>query len=87
MEHLQNMLDLISEPAFSVENGLICQVNRGAQAYLLEPGMPINTLIAAGAEEYAQLENGSLYLALKLGNTAVGVSVVRMEGRDYFILE
>lgn len=87
MEHLQNMLDLISEPAFSVENGLICQVNRGAQAYLLEPGMPIESLIAAGAEEYAQLDNGSLYLAMKLGNTAVGVSVVRMEGRDYFILE
>lgn len=87
MEHLQNMLDLISEPAFSVENGAIHQLNRGAQAYLLQPGTPVQDLIAAGAEEYALLDGGTLYLTLKLGSSTVGASVVRMEGKDYFIME
>ncbi len=81
------MLDLMLRPAFCVEDGNICYVNQAAQKYLLVPGTPVSELIGSGKEEYAEFTGGCLYLTLSLGSETLGVSVVKMDGQDIFLIE
>lgn len=83
----KTMLELMLQPAFLVEEGVICHVNSAAAAYLLEAGGPVAPMIACGSEEYAQFQGGQLYLTLSIGGQTVGASVTRMEGGDIFTLE
>ena len=81
------MLDLMIQPAFSVENGAIVKVNEACKKYFLEPGMQIEGLLATGKTEYRELQDGCLYLTLSVAGVPCGASVRKMNGMDIFVLE
>lgn len=81
------MLDLLVQAAFCVKDGVIVRVNHAAQQQQIQTGIPIDDLIFSGAEEYAALTSGCLYLTLTLYNCNLGASVTRQSGYDVFILQ
>ena len=90
MEQVQNalgMLDLMTQPAFCVRDGKIIKVNPAAAAFLIENGTNIQSLLHTGAEEYAALTSGCLYLTLAIAGQSVGASVSRMQDFDVFCME
>ena len=84
---INEMLDLMIQPAFSVVNGVISHQNAASGNLLLDQGMAINDLLDTGAEEYASLEEGSLYLTLRIGSQVCGASVRRFANADVFVLD
>lgn len=86
-ESTSGLLNLMVQPAFTVVGGVVDQVNAAARAYHLESGMSITDLLATGQEEYRALEEGCLYLTLRLAGLPYGASVRRMEEFDIFTLE
>ena len=90
MEQFQNalgMLDLMPQPAFCVQSGVIIKVNPAAAALLIETGTAVSPLLHAGAEEYADFSGGCLYLSLSIAGHVHGASVTRMGAFDVFCLE
>ena len=90
MEELKgapDLLDLMVQPGFYVENFKIVQLNAAAEGLLLCPGMDIRPLIDSGLEEYASFQGGCLYLRLRLTQTAIGASIVKQNGMDVFLLD
>ena len=81
------MLDLMIQPAFSVENGAIVKVNEAGKKYFLESGMQIEDLLTTGKNEYRELQDGCLYLTLSVGGVPCGASVRKINGIDIFVLE
>lgn len=65
-DRVQQMLELIEHPAFSVRAGVITGVNSAAAERMLQPGQDIYALIPAGKEEYDALESGAMALTLEL---------------------
>ncbi len=88
-KHNQNtaMLDLMLRPALLVESGAIRHVNPAAAKYLLAADTAIAPLIVSGSREYEEFTGGCLYLTLKIGETPLGASVVRMDNQDLFLLD
>lgn len=78
-------LDLMYQPAFSVENGLISHVNPAAAQFMLQPGMPIAVFITSGNEEYAQFSQGQLHLTLYLAGQTMGATVSSLDSRHIFL--
>ena len=90
MDHITDameMVDLLHHPAFCVQEGIVVKVNTAARQRLIEPGDPVSDLIKNGAEEYADLADGYLYLTLHLNEADLGFSVLRKNGFDLFQLE
>ncbi len=81
------ILDLMIQPAFSVENGTIQKVNEAGKKYFLESGMRIADLLSTGKTEYRELEDGCLYLTLTVAGIPCGASVRKINGIDIFTLE
>lgn len=81
------MLQLMPQPAFLVEKGVISHVNDAAAAYFLQVGQGVDTMILSGAEEYTEFTQGSLYLTLSVCDKPVGACVTRLENADIFTLE
>lgn len=81
------ILALMDRPAFWVMDGIVREVNPAAEARFITPGTGIKDLIRTGADEYAQLSSGSLYLTIGLGNTQWDASVMRLGGSDLFALD
>ena len=81
------LLDLMDRPAFSVQHGIITNVNPAAAGHMLEPGMAVQDLLHTGKEEYAQFESGLLYLTLSVAGQLLGASVSRMQDFDIFRIE
>lgn len=81
------MLDLMIQPAFTVKEGVIEQVNDGAKKYGLEAGMKMDELLLTGKAEYQQLQEGCLYLTLMVTDQPCEASVHPMDGYDLFTLE
>lgn len=84
---LQGWLNRFSCPAFSVKENIITACNHSAQALLLEPGRDIRELLMTGAEEYADFQQGCLYLKLKLSARGCGASVTKEGDSDLFLLD
>lgn len=80
-------LELMSQPAFCVKDGMITQVNRAARSYLIEPNTPVAPLLGDAAEEYAQFDQGCLYLTLRLAYQQFSASVTPVNGVDVFVLD
>lgn len=87
INHSINMLDLILQPAFCVEKGVVVRVNQAAAQRQIAAGTPVSSLLMTGSEEYADLTDGSLYLAISAAGEQYGASVTRMIGFDVFLLE
>lgn len=85
--HQPDMLDLIFQPAFYVQNGVITRVNRSAAQKLLEPGTPLSDLLEIGSEEYDRFQGGELYLFLRMEGVIVGATVTRVNDKDVFLLD
>lgn len=81
------MLDLMIQPAFTVENGIIEKVNEAGSKYFLEAGMQIADLLLTGKTEYRELQDGCLYLTLSVAGIPCGASVRKINGTDVFTLE
>lgn len=81
------MLDLMREPTFCVQGGIITKVNPAAAAYLIKAGTQVDSLLRTGAEEYADFTGGCLYLTLNLQGHSFGASVTRIQEFDIFRLE
>ena len=81
------LLQLMPQPAFLVEKGVISYVNAAAAPYFLQAGQDVTALIRCGAEEYAAFSQGSLYLTLSVCDQAVGACVTRLENADIFTLD
>ena len=86
-ESNSGILDLMIQPAFTVKDGIIDQVNEAAQQYFLESGTHIADLLLIGKSEYRELEEGCLYLTLSISGLPCGASVRRMDGFDIFTIE
>ena len=87
LEPTSGMLNLMIQPAFTVKDGVIIQVNEGAQKYFLEPNMPVEELLLTGKEEYKELKEGCLYLTLNLSGMPYAASVHPMEDFSLFTIE
>lgn len=81
------LLEKIATPAFCVRNGIITNTNQAANACMIEADTPIADLLETGAEEYANLKGGCLYLNLNISGESFGASVVRMDDYDVFCVE
>ena len=82
-----DLLDLMVQPGFYVENFTIVRLNAAAEGLLLSAGMDIRPLIASGLAEYEAFTGGCLYLRLGLSGKGVGASVIRHGGVDVFLLD
>lgn len=81
------MLDLLTVPAFSVTNNQITQLNQAASRLFLRVGLPIDTILEAGAKEYAHFSSGLLYVTLTICDTRWGATVTKLEDADIFVLD
>lgn len=81
------LLDMLARPAFAVKDGMIIHVNGEAAGYTFCQGMPVADLLATGAEEYAAMESGKLYLTLRFQGLSFDAGVTRMDGYDIFTVE
>lgn len=85
--HETQLLKLMGRPAFFVADGYVTQVNAEAASFHIAPGMAIADLLLTGAEEYAALGDGCLYLTLSVDEAHMGASVTRLGVCDVFCLE
>lgn len=81
------LLELLPQPAFCVRDGVICHCNHGASQLFIQPNTPVAVLLGDTAEEYAQLQDGSMYLTLHLGEQTAAATVTRTEELDLFVLD
>lgn len=86
-ESTVDFINIILQPAFTVKNGVIDQVNEAARKYTLEEGSCICEMLMTGVTEYSELTEGCLYLTLSIAGLSCGASVRRMKEFDLFILE
>ena len=82
-----DLLDLMVQPGFYVENFIIVRLNAAAEGLLLCQGMDVRPLIDSGLEDYTSFQGGCLYLRLKLSSTVVGASIIKQNGMDVFLLD
>lgn len=90
MEQTEDILTILNQmpcPAFLVKNGVISDANSPAVRCSLEPGCRIEDILDTGAQEYADFQNGCLYLTLNVCGKSCGASVTHRTGFDIFILE
>lgn len=86
-ERTIRMLDLLTQPAFCVQDGVVTAVNQSAQQRLISVGTPIQELLRTGLEEYNAFSGDRLYLTLTISGEEVGASVIRIEPDDIFRLD
>lgn len=90
MEQLSDgiqMLDLMIRPAFCVKNKIITKLNTPAAKLFLREGLPLDTILESGAEEYEAFSGGILCLTLTICGQRFGASVVRVGEEDVFTLD
>ncbi|MBE6977414.1 MAG: HAMP domain-containing histidine kinase [Ruminococcaceae bacterium] len=78
------MLDLMRQPAFCVESGVIRHINPAAGRFMLTVGQPIAPILDTGAEDYA-IFTGCMQLRMCLGGQLLDTTVVRQDGVDIFL--
>lgn len=81
------MLDLMVRPGFCVKDNEIIKANHAALNLMLTPGRTVSELLRTGKKEYAEFQDGCLYLSLDLGGESWGASVTRMGEFHVFLLE
>jgi len=81
------MLDLMVQPGFCVQNRMIVKANQPALSHMVTEGTDVYQILLTGKEEYAAFSDGCLFLTLMLGEHPFGASVSRIGEFDVFILE
>lgn len=80
------MLDLMLQPAFLVENGVIRHINQAAAHLPLTEGQPFLPLLCSAQEDYADFSD-IMQLRLQVDHQIMDASVLRREYGDVFILQ
>lgn len=78
-------LELMQQPAFFVESGLITHQNTAAGKFLLDNGTKVASLIVAGGEEYEIFTAGQLHLTVELGGIASGCCITKVESGEIWM--
>ena len=86
-EELYTILNLMDRPAFCVKDETICYANAAARQLLIRKDEPILPLLQTGKQEYANFQDGCLYLTLTLPGGVRGASITRTTGGDLFVLD
>lgn len=81
------MLNMMTQPAFLVQGGVIRHTNAAAGIYLLQENTPIAPMLSGCAADYETFTGDSLYLPLQIGGVRLGASVTKMDGCGLFIME
>ncbi len=84
---IDELLKLLTYPAFSVSDGTVTNVNGAAAQRQITPGMEIAALLHTGKEAYAAFTDGRLHLRLCIADTLWNASVTKAMGTDIFLLE
>lgn len=84
---MRGMLELIPQPAFLVNDGIVVLANQAAKQMMIQQDTSIITLLGEGAEEYAAFSGGCLCLTLTICDYAVPTVVTRMGVMDLFVME
>lgn len=84
---IADMLELISQPAFCVQDGIITCTNASARQLQIHEADAISTILETGAEEYQKFNGGTLCLAVSIGVTTYNASVIRKGACDIFRLD
>lgn len=81
------LIELISEPAFCVRDGIIQKVNRAARALSLSPGAEVSPLLLTGLAEYQSFTGGCLSLQLSAEGQPRGATVTKLTDAHVFVLD
>ena len=84
---IDDLLRLLSHPAFCVLKGSVINVNKAAAQRQITPGMEISPLLHTGKEAYAAFTDGRLHLQLCIADTLWNASVTKLQDGDIFLLE
>ena len=87
MQDYRVMMEQINTPAFLVQNGNIIAVNQRAAQYLIETDTPIAPMLASGAKEYSQFQQGYIYLNVILCGTPHPCTVLHLKDCHLFTVE
>lgn len=82
-----DILNIVSQPAFSVKGGVIIQCNDAAQRILIQEGTSIHSLLGSNSAEYDQFIEGCLFLSLSSNGQTISSIVSRIGEVDIFILD
>lgn len=81
------LLHEIPNAAFVVKDEIIVDANAAASQQGISTGRNIYSLLNTGITEYRQLQEGCLFLTLKLEGVSCGASVTHRQDYDLFLLE
>lgn len=81
------ILELMPRGAFCVQNGIITGTNESARKHAITVGNSVFDILLTGKDEYAQFQNGCLYLTLDLAGIPCGASVSCVNDTHVFLLE
>lgn len=81
------LLDLMVRPGFCVKENIIVKANQAALGLMLNPGMDVSALLHTGKTEYAEFQEGCLYLTVSIGGENWGASVTSLGEYHVFMLE
>ena len=86
-QNIQNLMEMIDRPAFTVCDGIISQCNQMAKNRLIQVGSPVSELMPEACSAYNSYSGGILYLTLQIGWIPCGATVIRQDGQDIFLLD
>ena len=84
---VNELLNMLSVPAFSVTDGTVAQANEYATQRQIAPGMEITPLLHTGNDAYESFTDGRLHLQLCVADTLWNASVTKALGVDIFLME
>lgn len=84
---IQYLLGLLDRPAFCATNGTVQYVNQAAAQAGITAGTPVSDLLSDHTAAYDSFTGGCLYCSVRLCNGTAGVSITRLDGIDYFLLD
>ena len=87
IDNASKILDLISDPAFCVQDNEILCVNRNAQSLGIQTGTNVLELLGNNKEVYEQYSGGTLNLSLTIFPKEIGATVTCLDKLQIFKLD
>jgi len=85
--NMQDFLNYLSCPAFSVKEHTIDACNQAAEGLLITCGTDVRSLLLTGTDAYEAFQDGCLYLKLNLSASGYGATVTREGDHVFFLLD
>lgn len=83
----KSLLELISHPAFYVQEGRIVQVNEAAKNRLIREGGMLSEYLQKNYEAYQAFSGGCLFLTLHVVYQSYPACVTKQEAGDLFVID